>query len=1299
LLFLFALLSVGQRTVAQVTVAPSISTVAGNGASGSSGDGSAATSAKLYNPYGVAVDSAGNIYISDTGSNRIRKVDTSGEISTVAGVWVNGYRGDGGPATWAELSHPDGVAVDSAGNIYIADEYNNCIRKVDTSGTISTVAGNGTHGSSGDGSAATSAKLDQPYGVAVDRAGNIYIADTWNNRIRKVDASGNISTVAGNGTGGYSGDGGLATSAEIYHPDGVAVDSAGNIYFADPYNFVIRKVDASTGKISTVAGNGTEGYSGDGGAATSAKLDYPYGVVVDSAGNIYIADQVNNRIRKVDTSGNISTVAGNGTEGYSGDGAAATSAELYKPQGVAVDSAGNIYIVDTDNNRIRKVDAAAIQVAATAIGSSTTKNVLLQLTSLLSITGIAAPQSQGGKQEYAVGTVSGCTVDATGATSTASGTICTVPVTFTPGYSGLRPVPLQVSTLSGSTTIVYPVGLNGIGTGPQVALTPGTISTVAGNGTKGSSGDGGAVTSAEIRGTGVTVDSAGNIYFADNYNNSILKMDTSGNTSTVAGNGTYGYSGDGSAATSAELDYPSGVAVDSAGNIYIADTGNNRIRKVDTSGNISTVAGNGTEGYSGDGVAATSAELYQPRGVAVDSAGNIYIADTWNHRIRKVNTSGNISTVAGSGNAGYSGEGSSATSMELYEPEGVAVDSAGNIYIADTLNQRIRKVDVSTGSISTVAGNGNSNGSAVTIIVTDGGIVDIVCGGYSGDGDAAVFAELNSPLGVTVDSAGNIYIADTTNDRIRKVDASTGNINTVAGNGTGGYSGDGSAATSAKLGYPWGVAVDSAGNIYISDSSNLIRKVDVSASSLRFATATSVGSTDTTDGPQTATISNIGNSALTLATPTTGTNPSISMGFALNTAATCPQLSTSSSTSTLASGASCTLAVDFTPTAAGSTSGSVVVTDDALNVASSMQSVSLSGTGLDATATALTASPTTVVLNETVTLTAVVSDTTTTSSTPTGTVTFSYGSTSLGSVSLSGGMASLATTTLPPGTDSITAVYGGNTNFAGSTSTAVRLVVEVANPVPVISSFSPAYSSAGSPAFTLTVNGSTFLANSTVYWGSAALATTYVSSSQLTAQVTASQIATGGIYAITVQTPAPGGGSSSAMQFEVDLASGASTPPTITTVTATVTAGATASYTVTLPSTVTSATVVCLNLPAGATCTYSNGLLTIATSATTPAGVYQITVIFVETVTDTTAAVILLPILLLPLVFLRRRMAARGIWATACLGLVLLAGMACSTGCGGSGGGSGNSGGGSGGGGGTQTHQVTSSIVVTLTVK
>jgi len=361
-----------------------INTVAGDGTAGYSGDGGPATSAELNEPWGIAVDAAGNIYISDSGNSRVRVVNTGtktitvarvviqpGDIATVAGDGATGYSGDGRRATNAELYYPRGVGVDTAGNIYIVDRGNERIRKVTAStGIISTVAGNGTNGYSGDGGAAASAELGEPSGVGADSAGNIYIADTANSRIRAVNTGtqavtiagvviqpGDIATVAGDGTNGHSGDGGPATSAELGFPSGVALDIAGNIYIADELTCSIRKVTASTGIISTVAGTNTEGcgYSGDGGAATSASLFFPYAVAVDAAGNIYIADSNNARIRMVTAStGIISTVAGDGKGGYSGDGGPATSAEIGDVYGVAVDSA-KIYITITGaiDNRIR----------------------------------------------------------------------------------------------------------------------------------------------------------------------------------------------------------------------------------------------------------------------------------------------------------------------------------------------------------------------------------------------------------------------------------------------------------------------------------------------------------------------------------------------------------------------------------------------------------------------------------------------------------------------------------------------------------------------------------------------------------------------------------------------------------------------------------------------------------------------------------------------------------------------------------------------------------------------------------
>jgi sugar lactone lactonase YvrE len=331
-----------------------ISTYVGDGTAGYSGDGGAAANAELDQPVGTAIDSAGNLYFADSDNNRIRKVTPEGVISTYAGNGTAGFSGDGGAATDAEISGPLGIAFDNAGNLYIAESGSERVRKVTPLGIISTIAGNGTAGYNGDGIAATSAELNNPNGIVADKSGNIYIGDYFNNRVREVNTAGVISTVAGNGTGGYSGDGGLAINAELYWPAGLAMDTSGNLYIADDNNSRVREVNPA-GIISTFAGTGYGGYNGDGIPATSAELYAPDRVATDSTGNVYISEYGNNRIRKVNTSGIISTVAGTGTAGFSGDGGLATSAEINTPRGISVDPYGSLYISDSNNNRVRKV--------------------------------------------------------------------------------------------------------------------------------------------------------------------------------------------------------------------------------------------------------------------------------------------------------------------------------------------------------------------------------------------------------------------------------------------------------------------------------------------------------------------------------------------------------------------------------------------------------------------------------------------------------------------------------------------------------------------------------------------------------------------------------------------------------------------------------------------------------------------------------------------------------------------------------------------------------------------------------
>jgi sugar lactone lactonase YvrE len=347
--------SAEMHRVFKVTAATGILTViAGDGQNIIRGDGGPATSASLMDPKGVAPDSNGNVFIADFGCHCIRKVDSGGIITTVAGNGNAGFSGDGGPAAAANLFWPFGLVVDVAGNLFISEVGNNRIRKVDAGGTITTVAGDGNFGFNGDGGPATSATFSIPWGIALDSGGNLFIADEGNHRIRKVDTAGVISTVAGNGNSEFSGDGGPATSAGVLAPFGVTVDPAGNIFITDSVNGRIRTVDSS-GIISTTAGNGSTGFGGDGGPATDASLSNPFGVATDNSGNLFIADQNNNRIRKVDSAGVISTLAGNGTSTFGGDGNHATGASLNSPGGLAIDGAGNVYL--SDNHRIRRVDA------------------------------------------------------------------------------------------------------------------------------------------------------------------------------------------------------------------------------------------------------------------------------------------------------------------------------------------------------------------------------------------------------------------------------------------------------------------------------------------------------------------------------------------------------------------------------------------------------------------------------------------------------------------------------------------------------------------------------------------------------------------------------------------------------------------------------------------------------------------------------------------------------------------------------------------------------------------------------
>ena len=606
--------------------------VAGNGSGSFSGDGGAATNAGLFEPVAVIVDPAGNLFISDNANNRIRKVDTNGIITTVAGNGSisSGATGDNGAATNATINSPGGLCLDKTGNLFIADSQYNRIREVGTNGIITTVAGNGTSGFFHDGSSAITAELAAPFGVFGDSSNNLFIADSSNNRIRKVNPNGIISTVAGTGTAGFSGDGGSATSAKLNDPVAVTMDAARNLFIADFGNHCVRVIN-SNNIITTMAGNGTNGYSGDRGLATNANLSGPAGVAVDSLGNLFVADHRNNTIRQIATNGIITTVAG----GSLSDGDFATNVTLNVVYGTAFDSAGNLYVADLSNNRIRKVDTNG--VITTVAGN-----------------GIYDYSGDGGAATNAsLKNPIGVALDAWGNL-------------FIADQNNFRIRKVDTS---------------------------GVITTVAGTGSIGFSGDGGSATNAKLSSvTGVAVDAFGNCFISDSLNNRIRKIDTNDIISTVVGTGSLGFSGDGGAATNATIFSPQAIAFDSVGDIFIVDSGNQRIHRLNTNGVISTVAGNGSPAFSGDGGAATNANLRSPQAIGVDSTGNVFIADSQNYRVRKVGINGIITTVAGNGILGFAGDGSSANNASLSSPRGLTMDGLGNVFISDTFNNRIRKL-------------------------------------------------------------------------------------------------------------------------------------------------------------------------------------------------------------------------------------------------------------------------------------------------------------------------------------------------------------------------------------------------------------------------------------------------------------------------------------------------------------------------------------------------------------------------------------------------------------------------------
>lgn len=700
------------------------------------GDGGLATAPGVaLNPFQTIVDGAGNFYIADGFSNRIRRIaQDSGIITTVAGNGNYEFTGDGGPATTAGLAGPTAIAFDRQGNLHILDSSNLRIRRVDAmTGVITTVAGDGRFNlgdGNGDGHLATQASFGKPVAIAFDSSDNLYIADSFDHRVRRVDAQTRvITTVAGSGestsSGKPNGDGGPAIQANFGEITGIAIDGQGNLLIADSFAHRVRRVDFRTGIITTIAGVGTRNglpvFDGDGGPATNANLNGPSAVAIDGFGNILIADTRNRRIRRIDTqTGIISTIAGNGAFEFGGDGGPALMAGLSVPVNIAVDGLSNIYITDPFQARIRRID-----------------------------------------------------------TST------------------------------------------------------GIITTVAGNGTEVNQGDFGPATSSVLSTTAVVKDTSGNIFLADSLrlsNQRLRRVDAVTGSIQPFSALTFGS--------------PGCLTSDASGNLLSSDSTYGRIVKIDAQTQaITPVAGTGIRGFSGDGGAAVQAQLFAPTSLAFDQAGNLFIADQGNGRVRRVDAqTGKISTVAGAKSGKFGVDGIPAIRAKLFVNR-VAVDLSGNLFLGEVT--KIRRVDGKTGIITTVAGNGCNPDFS----------------GCPSDGEGVPATQVSLSInGIAVDAQGNLFVAtrgfspETGQlNRIRRVDASTGLITTVAGMPQTGSNGDGGPAAQASLVNPGSLSIDKDGNLLLSDDNAVriikgIAKVTPSESELKITNASFADGTLTIDG-------------------------------------------------------------------------------------------------------------------------------------------------------------------------------------------------------------------------------------------------------------------------------------------------------------------------------------------------------------------------------------------------------------------------------------------------------------------
>ena len=606
------------NTIRKITAAGVVTTLAGT--AGSSGNKDATGTAALFNePFAVAVDSAGNVFVADTNNNAIRKITAQGVVTTLAGG--NGKGTSDGTGTAAKFHEPRGLAIDSSGTLYVADYENQLVRKVSSAGVVTTLAGGADIIGSTDGQG-TAARFMALQGIAVDGAGNVYVTESGNRNVRKITASGLVTTLT-TGTGNFG------------EPRGIAVDASGNLYVGDYGSNVVRKV-TSTGTVSTHAGTSPTAGSTDG-TTSSALFNAPSGVAMDSAQNLYVADTLNNTVRKISPTGTVTTLAGLAGRTSSVDGTG-TAARFQDPYAVAVDGLGNLFVADATDHSIRKISSAGVVTTFAGTGGS-------------------------------FGSTDGT------------------------GTAARFKAPLGIAADSAGNVYVADTG-NAI---VRKITAAGVVTTLAGSAGQSGSTDGTGTAARFMGPYGVTVDSSGTVYVVES-SAVVRKITAAGVVTTVAGtSGTNGFTN--ATGTAARFSVPFDIAVDGAGTLYVSDHGNHAVRKITAAGVVTTLAGSGSAGNTN--ATGTAASFRFPSGIAADSAGNVYLADTDNQIIRKITATGETTTLAGSGSVGSAdGVGTAAT---FYNPKDVAVDASGTLYVVDRNNHTIRKGSVSAGPSTAVS--------------------------------------------------------------------------------------------------------------------------------------------------------------------------------------------------------------------------------------------------------------------------------------------------------------------------------------------------------------------------------------------------------------------------------------------------------------------------------------------------------------------------------------------------------------------------------------------------------------------